>query len=337
MTHELMTQEMELVARAANDAAAGHVFADYRARKAESTLRTQAAALALWCDYLVAAGALGRKQRLGAALFCQSAAQAWMGVSWGLVEGFAKWLLLQGYSVASVNNRLSTVKVYVTLAAKAGIVDHDEAALIRDVRGYSRTEGKRLDERRPVSRVGRKKAEAVVLTAAQAGMLKSRHPATPQGARDRLLMGLLLDLGLRASEAAALTVESLAEPGILHVYRQKTDDWARMALTPDLMAALADYPMPASGQLLQGSRKDGSLTGGMSRRAIGDRVRVLGRDVLGIETLSPHDLRHTWATRSAQESSPFALRDAGGWSNMETPGRYVAAAAVVNEAIVLDY
>ena len=44
---------------------------------------------------------------------------AWQGVTWGLVEGFVKWLLNQGYSLASINNRLSAVKVYVRLAAKA--------------------------------------------------------------------------------------------------------------------------------------------------------------------------------------------------------------------------
>jgi integrase len=35
----------------------------------------------------------------------------------------------------------------------------------------------------------------------------------------RLLIGLLLDLGLQASEVAALTVEDLANPGYLTVYR----------------------------------------------------------------------------------------------------------------------
>jgi hypothetical protein len=40
----------------------------------------------------------------------------------GLVEGFDKWLLHQGYSLASVNNRLSAVKVYARLAAKAGVI-----------------------------------------------------------------------------------------------------------------------------------------------------------------------------------------------------------------------
>ncbi len=63
----------------------------------------------------------------------------------------------------------------------------------------------------------------------------------------------------------------------------------------------------------------------------------LGAAVLGEWDLSPHDLRHTWATHAAKESNPFVLRDAGGWTNMQTPGRYVERTAVVNEGIELGY
>jgi len=151
---------------------------------------------------------------------------------------------------------------------------------------------------------------------------------------------LLLDLGLRASEVAALAVEDLVEPGYVTVYRQKTDTTDRMELTADLLAALADYQRyrRQSGPLLRGCRKNGELTDQvMSVRAIGARVKILGRDILGVWELSPHDLRHTWATRAAKGSNPFVLRDAGGWTNMQTPGRYVARAKVVNEGIQLDY
>jgi integrase len=136
-----------------------------------------------------------------------------------------------------------------------------------------------------------------------------------QGIRDRLLLCLLLDLGLRASEVAALTVEDLAEPGYVTVYRQKTDTTDRMELTANLLAALADYQRyrRQSGPLLRGSQKNGELTDQvMSVRAIGSRVKILGRDILGVWELSPHDLRHTWDTRAAKGSSPFALCDAGG-------------------------
>jgi integrase len=357
--------------QAANQAATDYLFADYRQRRAAKTIRTQTAALILWVQYLnevqVAAELISAAESWAADFFdkkqlarftryaqsqhtslpiiytghfCQHQPEAWQGVTWGLVEGFVKWLLNQGYSVSSVNNRLSAVKVYARLATKAGVIPPTEAALIREVRGYGATEGKRVDKVREQTRVGYKKEEAIVLTAEQARQLKTKHPPTPQGVRDRLMLTLLLDLGLRASEVAALTVEDLAEPGYLTVYRQKTDSTDRMVLTADLLAALGDYQpyLRKNGRLLRGSRKNEKLTTqNMSVRAIGGRVKILGRDILGIWELSPHDLRHTWATRAAKGSNPFVLRDAGSWTNMQTPGRYVERSKVVNEGIQLDY
>ena len=378
-TGQLERRVLTTAGRAANRAAAHHVFADYRQRRAEKTLRTQRAALVLWVEYRVEVGAadellaeveawvsansdgeawdafaasVSRKRNRSAASlastlpiiysahYCQSVPAAWHGVTWGLVEGFVRWLLNQGYSVASINNRLSAVKVYARLATKAGVIPAEEHALIREVRGYGGTEGKRVDERRLKSRVGHKKDEALVLTAGQARVLKSHHAATPQGIRDRLLIGLLLDLGLRTSEVAALRVEDFAEPGYVTVYRQKTDSVDRMELTADILKALAAYAphQRQEGILLRGSRKNEELTEqNLSVRAIGSRVKILGRDILDLWELSPHDLRHTWATRAAKNSDPFTLRDAGGWTNMQTPGRYVERAKVVNEGIRLDY
>ncbi|MCB8944441.1 MAG: site-specific integrase [Ardenticatenaceae bacterium] len=370
-TTSLQKNDLARVGEAANRAATDYIFTDYRQRRAEKTIRTQTAALLLWMQFLAEVGAVTellaeaedwalsyfddnalaemldytQSQPISlpmvyGAHYCQHAAAAWQGVTWGLVEGFVKWLLNQGYRVTSINNRLSAVKVYTRLAAKAGIIPPTEQALIREVRGYGGTEGKRVDNKRPKTRIGYKKEEALVLTAQQARRLKSQHPPTPQGIRDRLLICLFLDLGLRASEVAALTVEDLAEPGYVTVYRQKTDTTDKMALTADILSALADYDrfMRKNGRLLRGSRKNNKLTNqNMSVRAIGARIKILGRDILGVWELSPHDLRHTWATRAAKSSNPFVLRDAGGWTNMQTPSRYVEKAKVANEGIQLDY
>ena len=52
--------------------------------------------------------------------------------------------------------------------------------------------------------------------------------------------------------------------------------------------------------------------------------------------VSPHDLRHDWATSAAAGGSDvFALRDAGGWASLNMPSRYVAAAKVANERVTL--
>ena len=214
-------------------------------------------------------------------------------MTWGLVEGFVKWLLHQGYSLASVNNRLSAVKVYARLAAKAEVLPPDEHALIREVQGYGSTEGKRVNTGRPKTRLGHKKAEAIVLTAGQSRRLKTAHPPTPQGIRDRLLLCLLLDLGLRASEVAALRVEDLAEPGYVVVYRQKTDTVDRMALSADILQAMAAYEpyLRPQGILLRGSRKNEKLTEQtMSVRAIGQprlRSQKFVDDMLGEGSLFP--------------------------------------------------
>ncbi len=368
---EKAKNDLARAGEAANLVAADYLFTDYRQRRAERTIRNQTAALQLWVQYLATVGAANELLSAGetwalahfgddmleslaehaesqglpvpivfAAHFCQHLSAAWQGVTWGLVEGFVKWLLNQGYSMSSVNNRLSAIKVYARLAAKAGAVSPEEHALIREVRGYGSTEGKRVNASRNKNRLGYKKEEAIVLTAKQARRLKTEHPPTPQGIRDRLLICLLLDLGLRASEVSALKVEDFTEDGYVTVYRQKTDSTDQMAISPDITAVLVDYRryMRSSGRLLRGSRKNGKLTNQvMSVRAIGARVKMLGRDILGIWELSPHDLRHTWATQAAKESNPFALRDAGGWTNMQTPSRYVEKAKVVNKGIRLDY
>jgi hypothetical protein len=39
---------------------------------------------------------------------------------------------------------------------------------------------------------------------------------------------------------------------------------------------------------------------------------------------------------AAKKSDPYALHDAGGWSSMAMPSRYIERAKIANERIVLD-
>lgn len=330
-------QEMTLAGQAANTIAAGSVFEDYQNRRAANTLRRHAAALGVWARYLSDLGlAAGRTK----AADWQSNPAAWHGVTWGLVEGFVKWMLKRGYSVNSVNSQLSSIKVYFRLAAKAGAVPPEESWKIANVKGYSYAEGIHLDQKRKTTRISDKKTESIILTSDQALALKVKHPATPQGIRDRLLICLLLDLGLRVSEVAGLQVADFTEPGYVTVYRPKTSTSDRMELTADISQALEMYRpyLRKEGALLRGSRKNGVLTDTeMSTRAIARRLRTLGRDLLGLSELSPHDLRHTWATHAAKNSDPFVLVEAGGWTSLATARRYIARSKVVNQGIELDY
>ena len=347
------------VGQAANAAAGAAALADYRRRKSANSLRTQDAALDLFARFLADLAGRGRAAAAGAGLdladldaaaaawadldgaALATSAAAWRGVTWGIVEAWRSALLQEGYSVATVNNRLSTIRVYAGLASKAGAVPVDELTLLKAVGGYGATEGKRLDERRPRARVGPKKAAAVPLSLDQARALKRPADDTGQAARDALLMALLLDHGLRVGELAALTVGALdLDQGLMTFYRPKVDMTQTHRLTAAALTAARRYltmrPAGAPAGLWVASDRRGRLLARpMSARAISKRVSLLGLDH-GAAGLSPHDCRHYWASTAAKSGTGvFSLRDAGGWSSVAMPARYVAAADIANEGVIL--
>lgn len=326
------------VGQAANRAAAAWAFADYRGRKAANTLRNHDAALDLFATFLRNHDAA--VDQLDAAALASDPA-AWHGVTWGMVEGFKLDMLNKGYAIGAVNNRLSTIRVYAGLASKAGAIPADDLTLIKAVNGYGVTEGKRVDERRPRSRVGAKKAAAVGLTLDQARRLKRPADDTGQAARDALIMTLLLDHGLRVGELAGLEVEVLdLDAGMMTFYRPKVDMTQTHRLTAAALTAARRYlamrPTGApAGLWVASDRRGRLLPRPMSERAISKRVELLGA---GVEAagLSPHDCRHYWATSAAAAGTGvFSLRDAGGWSSVAMPARYVEAAAIANEGVLL--
>lgn len=326
--------QLALIGSLANAQATGNIFRDYRARKAENTVINQDYALQLWANYLQEQGAEDAANKRW-----HLSASAWAGVTWGLVDGFVRWMLRNSYAIATINHRLSVIKIYARLAARAGAIPADELTRITTIQSYGHTEGKRVDRKRDTARRGSKKEDSLTLGDAQARKLKTCHDDTPQGARDRLIMTLLLDLGLRTSELVSIEWQHINGDQIT-IHRKKTNHTDLMVLSPDCRAALDAWrPYRDDGPyVLRSSRKGGILTSnGMGARAINKRVWQMGRDWLGIQNLSPHDLRHTWATNAARHSSPFALRDAGGWKSMQTPARYVERAKVVNNGIQLSY
>ena len=334
--------------------AADYAFADYRSRRAENTLRSQGADLAMFARFLVtklrlrlpddlplylvgAEDAAGvEPYTLWARKFMRDR-EAWIGISWGTVQAFVNWQLGEGHAIASINHRLSTVKKYASLAFKAGAIDADAYQLIKVVNGYAGKEAKRIDERREVTRVGHKKAKWVSLTVDQAKALKT-NPDTPQGRRDALLLCLLVDHGLRVGEVVQLEVTAFdLKAGTLVFYRPKVDLTQTHKLTADTLRAVRAWvdsgDCPAMGPILRGSRKGGALTtAGLSERSASERVRELG-ERLGVQGLSAHDCRHFWATYWAPRIGEFRLQEAGGWSSLAMPRRYVDWAKIANEGM----
>ena len=327
---------LAVAGRVANGYAAANVFEDFLSRKADKTIATYRRGLDVFGMYLADVGVTGVD---GECLM--SNPDCWQDVTWGIVEGFVRWMLDKGYAIATINHRLTAVKIFAKLASKAGALDKLEYLQIKDVTGYGRAEAKRIDARRDVTRVGRKKAHPVSLTPNQARQLRSQPLDTPQGRRDALLMCLLLEHGLRVGEAAGLTVDNFnLDAGELTFYRPKVDKWQTHKLTPATLAAARAYfqhDAPDSGRALLASRKGGSLINRpMSTRAMTKRVNWLGRR-LGIDGLSAHDCRHYWATDAARNKTDlFSLQQAGGWASLNMPRRYVEEAKIANAGVKLS-
>jgi integrase len=253
---------------------------------------------------------------------------AWQGIGAGLIETFIEWQKLQGYSIGTINVRLATIKAYCHLAYDVGILDTDTHTHIQGVKGIARKQARNIDARREVSRVGFKKAAAVDIPLEL--LYKLKHPATGfLSKRDALLMCLLLDHGLRVGEIAILKRNQIAlRSKLLTFYRPKVDEPQTDRMTDDTLAAARAYlaTLPAK----QESLFDLAII------SIQERVKTLGKAV-GIAGLSPHDCRHSWATRAARHGTPLErLKQAGGWSNIQTPLRYIKDSAIANEGVILE-
>lgn len=316
----------------ASEHAKAAAFNEYMMRKSPNTLRRQRDDLANFAGFLAHAGISVTADEL------QSDPQTWRGITFGIVAAYRGYMLKAGNAIGVVNLRLSTVRVYCTLAMQAGIVEPAELVLIRSVKGYAAKEARNADEKREVKRISGRKAVANVLTAEQLAKIRAR-PDTAQGRRDAVMLGLLGALGLRVGEVCGLTVGNVNLAGMtISFYRPKVDKHQVHELRGALAMAMRAYIEQDAGSdpdapLLRASRKGGALTHeGMTRFGIAKRVQQLGIEV-GVVNLSPHDLRHSWATGKAKRNNVIALRDAGGWSSLATPSRYIAAAAIANAGL----
>lgn len=330
---------LERAGQAANMAAIAGKLGDYQQRKGAETLRRQAADIALFEKYLQSAGVPVSGMVADLA--------TWRGVTHGLVDGFVRWMLANGYAIGSINVRLSTVKTYCQLAAQAGHIDGAHLALIKAVKGYRPGEGLTVDADRQKAKLATrrpdaKKAAPVELAPVHARMLKNQ-PDTPRGRRDHLIVCLLLDHGLRVSEIADLNRGSInLEAGTLTFYRRKVKKMQVHGLTEDTWKAARAYlldrdpggDLEMSVPLFAGTSR--ASAGRLSIRAINDRIGVLGAP-LGLKKLSPHDGRHHWATRATRAGTDAkSLQDAGGWSSPAMPLRYVESTKIANAGVKLS-
>jgi len=334
--------DLARAAAAANQASRADAFASYHAEQTENTRATQQATLHCFSTYLAAAGV----QRQALALY--NDAEAWRGMSHGLLKGFRRWMLQQGYRIGTINTRLAILRQYCRLAHGAGVIADEELELLLSIKGYSAKTGRNLDADRvrqqlPTSRSA-KKATPTPVSTSQGLRLKTTttHPKRrrrgrqDQGleTRDALLMGLFIELALRVSEVVGLNIEHFdLERGMVTVYRGKTDETQVHQLKKHTRLAAEDY-LAASG------RRSGPLFLGyggkrITRYGIYDRVRLLGEQ-LGIDHLSPHDLRHYWTVDALGNGTPVdRVQSGGNWKSPTMVLKYAKRSGIANEGVII--
>lgn len=329
------------IGEAANRVAKQRLLKEYQDKKSEETLRRQKADIALFEKFLASAG-----QKVEGMAYDLA---AWGIVSWGLVEAFNRWQLNEEYKTTSINVRLSTIKVYCRMAAKAEYLTTQEYALIKAVEGISGKEASHVDEKRIkagiATRRSTKKARATPLKPEHVELLK-QQPDTFEGRRDRLIICLLFDHALRCGEVALLNVQDIdldpaLQTGMLYITSEKTEgitgDKHKAKLTPDTYEAARNYLilLPITpGPLFVGKISRERI----NERSIYHRVRLLGRRIGLKLDLSPHDGRHFFADDALNpenENSLAAIQQAGRWKSPAMVMRYATEKKVINEGLNL--
>ncbi len=197
------------------------------------------------------------------------------------VVSFMALLSSRGISTQSAARNLAAVRGFHKYLLIDGLARTDPTVNLETPRGW-----KRLPKTLPAAEVE--------------GLLAQPDPSTPIGARDRAMLELLYATGLRASELVGLKLSDInLERGFLTVMGKGSKERA-VPMGESAVAALHAYLQGARPALLKGKESDilfiSSRHRRITRQTFWGRIKFHARQA-GIEqNISPHTLRHSFAT-----------------------------------------
>lgn len=244
-------------------------------------------------------------------------------------------------TAATVHRKLSAVSSwYRYLLANRAVADLSGnpvagARRPRLDRDSSPTAGLTTEEVRALLRCAEQRAAEWLPHPARVGQLPPGERRRALAAlRDRALLRLLADLGLRVGEALGLDVASLSHnrgrPTVRFV--GKGGRVRERPLPPTVTGALEDYLAarracgdPPTGPLFATTARGGGPPGRLDEPAVFRLVRRTARQA-GLPAagrLSPHSLRHAFATNAREAGVPLEdVQDAMGHADTRTTRRY---------------
>ena len=217
-----------------------------------------------------------------------------------------------GIHARTLARQLSAARRFFGFLAREGLIGEDPSAQL------------------PSPRLGRPLPGS--LSESDVENLLDAPPADhPLGIRDRCMLEVLYATGLRVSELVGLTVGQInLSAGVLRV-RGKGARERLVPLGEEAAHQLRGFIDGARGRILNGRRTDALFPTqqgrGMTRQAFWQRVRKHGA-AAGIETgISPHSLRHAFATHLLDHGADLrAVQLLLGHSSLSTTQIYTQVA-----------
>ncbi len=201
--------------------------------------------------------------------------------------GFLVHLGDTGLSSRSVARAVSAIRGFFSFLLEDGHLDLDPAETLR-----APTWGRPLPVTLTLDQVER--------------LLEAPDDSTARGARDRALLEILYATGIRVSELCGLRLDDLRDDGQLLLVRGKGSKQRLVPLGSEAMIALRRYLEKGRGAL-PGARSRALFPGPrgtpLRRQSVWKIIRGHARTA-GIEApLSPHKLRHSFATHLLQRGA----------------------------------
>ncbi len=219
-----------------------------------------------------------------------------------LVRRFAGNLSTRGYAARSIARKVSAVRAFLADQAKRVFIDANPAENIKQ-------------PKIPGS------LPRAIPQGALSGVLDTIDGGEPVDLRDRALLEMLYGTGLRVSELAALTVESVTSGPFVRVRGKGSKD-RTVPIPGQAMRAIERYLAHGRPNLLAGSHL-AALWIGVRGGALGTRgVRRVVRARIGS---FPHALRHSYATHLLENGADLrSVQDLLGHSELATTQIYTA-------------
>ena len=224
------------------------------------------------------------------------------------LAGFLSALALAGASAATLQRKAACLRSFYRHLRREGQIAHDPTAELR---------GPRRAQRLP----------SVLSRDEVARLLGAPQGSSPAALRDRALLELLYACGLRASEAVGLTLDDVDLQEELLCARGKGSKERLVPIGREAIAAVRAY-LALGRPVLVGLSPERHLFvnrrgSGLSRQGLYKIVQGFA-DAVGLgDRMSPHTLRHTFATHLLAGGCDLrTLQEMLGHASVATTQRY---------------